>query len=942
MRYVLLSLCAATLSVVAAPAFAGDGIWTGTGPDGGTIGELLADPATPSTLYAGTTGGVFKSVDSGATWTRAQSGLGGFISNANSLRLAMDPADAATLYALNVFDTLFVSHDGAATWQPTGYAAPADDAVSAYAKSADGSIYLATYVGGMQVSHDGGATFAPSGTGLPLPAAVTIHAVAPSPVHAGVVLAETDDGLYRSTDSGAHWSLAQALPGYCQSCRFAFGSGDSVYFPANSLYRSGDGGATWTATATAAAGAIVAHPTLAGALCFVDDIGHVRCSSDGGTSSHDVSAGAVMANDTDAAQVLALAMSPIATDIQYLYAGTAQSGFFRANSAAVWTTGNNGLRANLIRSLAPHPHASGRILAGVADALAPSTGVFLTSDATATWAASNTGLRAQDIRSITYDPTTTASVGSTVVYATGRGSIDPAASGYPVNTGLYKSLDGGASWTNLGSGLPTPSGAPAPYVGLVRNLVFDPRSCASPPSGTAPCTSGPLRTLYATASGFPGATSRTHRIIKSTDAGATWSSADGLPADIDHATATQQWLQTIPLVIDPLHPQTLYVGTAPAYDTTQVSTPTIASGVFRSDDGGATWTQRSNGLPFYPGSATTHLDVLAMAIHPANPNVLWASAYNLNSVPHTGYAHVYKSTDGGASWVDSSTGISAGDIRQLLVDPSDPNTIYAAASGYFSNPTGVYKSSDGGATWHSISVGMENGGPTSVAIDPNDPAILYAGSSNGVSVLHQLADTDHDGVPDVVEMAGPNGGDANLDGIPDYQQADVVSAGIGTSSASWTPLAGDHAASPATAASYVTIDVTPATPGTCDQTVDAQTVDPASVPGDAIGGVPFQYSQALVRFELLRCPAATVTLTYASAAFANGWSMRYFGPATPGDDSTVGWHDLGAIAHRVNATTWQLQLTAGGFGSYRPASSGSILFEGGAAYSERIFANGFD
>jgi hypothetical protein len=373
----------------------------------------------------------------------------------------------------------------------------------------------------------------------------------------------------------------------------------------------------------------------------------------------------------------------------------------------------------------------------------------------------------------------------------------------------------------------------------------------SPPPGTAPCTSGPLRTLYATASGYPGTTSRTHRILKSTDAGATWSNIDGLPADIDHATPTRQWLQTIPLVIDPLHPQTLYVGTSPAYDITQVATPTIASGVFRSDDGGATWTPRSNGLPYYPGSATTHLDVFALAIHPTNPNVLWASAYNFSSLPHTGYAHIYKSTDGGATWADSSTGISAGDIRQLLVDPSDPNTIYAAAAGYFSNPTGVYKSSDGGATWHSISVGMENGGPTSVAIDPNDPSILYAGSSNGVSTLHQLADTDHDGVPDVVEMAGPNGGDANHDGIPDYQQADVVSTGIGASSASWTPLAADLAPSPATAASYVTINVTPATSGTCDQTVDAQTVDPASVPADAIGGVPFQYPQALVRFELL-------------------------------------------------------------------------------------------
>jgi len=939
MRYVL-SLGATLLCAAASPVIAGDGVWTGTGPDGGSVTELLADPATPSTLYAGSTGGVFKSIDSGTTWTRAQSGLGSFISYGTSQRLAMDPSDPATLYALNPFDALFVSHDGAATWLPTGYAVPSNDAASAFAKATDGSIYLATYFDGMLVSHDGGATFTPSGTGLPTPATTTIRAIAPSPIHAGVVLAETDDGLYRSTDSGAHWSLTQAVSGWCQGCRFAFGSGDRVYFPASTLYRSDDGGASWAATATSAAGAIVAHPTLADALCFVDGIGHVRCSANGGDSSNDVSVGAIMANGTDDAQVVALAMVPTATEIQYLYAGTAQSGFFRGSSPTAWVAGNNGLRANLIRSLAPHPHANGRVLAGIADAQAPSTGVFLTTDATASWAASNIGLRAQDIRSLTYDPTTTASVGSTVVYATGRGSIDPTA--YPVNSGLYKSLDGGASWTNLGSGLPTPPGWPAPFIGLVRNLALDPRSCASPPSGTAPCTSGPLRTLYATASGYTDTTTRTFRVIKSTDAGTTWSSTDSLPVDIDHNLATQQSLTVVPIAIDPLHPQTLYVGTSPSYDVTQLTTPTIASGVFRSDDGGATWIQRSNGLPFYPGSATTHLDILSLAIHPTHPDVLWASAYNLNALPHTDSAHIYKSIDGGASWVDSSTGISAGDIRQLLVDPADPNTIYAAAGGYFSNPTGVYKSSDGGATWHSISVGMENGGPTSVAIDPFDPATLYAGASNGVSVLHQLADSDHDGVPDIVEMAGPNGGDANHDGVPDYQQADVVSTGVGASLAGWTPLGADRAAAPADASSYVTISVAPSTAGTCDQTVDAQTVDPASVPADAIAGMPFQYPQALVRFELLRCPAATVTLHYAGAAFASGWSMRYFGPSTPGDDSTVGWHDLGAIAHRVDAQTWQLQLTAGSFGSYRPASSGSILFEGGPAYSERIFANGFD
>lgn len=919
---------------IAPLAHAGEGVWTGNGPDGGAIAGLLIDPVTPATLYASTVGGLFKSVDSGASWTRAQNGLGSFIAYGDSQALLLDASASATLFAVNADGGLSVSHDGATSWLPTGYQPAMGDAIKAIAKSpgAAGTVYLGTYGSGVLVSHDGGASFGSTGTGLP--AGTAIAALATHPSTAGVVLAYIDlSGIYRSTDSGLHWSLAQQTSGSSQYNNFSFGAGNSVYFAATSLYRSGDGGATWSTTASSGVGPVAAHPSVANLVYFVDSANHARMSSDGGASSSDISAGSIMANDTDNASISALALAPTTTGVQYVYAGTGEAGVFRRDSGGTWTSTNQGLRANDIRAIAPHPSARGRLIAGVADATSPSPGIFLSTDAANSWAPSNAGVRAQDIRSLSYDPTSTATVGSSIVYATGRGST---VGGVNVNGGLYKSSNGGASWSNIDNGLPA-FFASSHYIGLVRSLVLDPRSCASPPPGSAPCTSGPLQTLYADASGR----SSTFRLIKSIDAGANWTNIDGLPPSIASGDDAEQDVLPIALVIDPLNPQHLYTGTFANFAPAFVATPSISSGVFRSDDGGATWNLRSTGLPFYPGSTTTHLDVMSLALNPQNPDVLWASSYNEATAP-LGYSHIYKSVDGGANWSDSSSGISAGDIRQIVVDPANPANVYAAASGSVANPAGVYKSSDGGVTWRSISAGMQNAGPSSIAIDPFDPTVLYAGTPSGVWSLHQLPDSDGDGVPDVVEQAGPNGGDANGDGIPDYLQANVASVAAGSGTAGhWTP---DTSATPNApdSGSYFTISVIPGTAGTCAQAVDAQAIDPSLLPADVDAGVPELHSLSLVRFELLACPSADIVIHFSNASFNSGWSFRYYGPSTPGDDTSIAWHALGSGATRMDAQTWKLHLASGRFGSYRPASSNSILFEGGPAYSERIFANGFD
>ena len=105
-------------------------------------------------------------------------------------------------------------------------------------------------------------------------------------------------------------------------------------------------------------------------------------------------------------------------------------------------------------------------------------------------------------------------------------------------------------------------------------------------------------------------------------------------------------------------------------------------GVFRTTDGGASWTALSLRLD------PIHGCLVSLAIDSQNPGTLYA-----------GGPGIFKTTDGGSSWtqVNSSSGISV-----LAIDPQNPETIYAVgatAATSFDVPAGLLRSTDGGATW---------------------------------------------------------------------------------------------------------------------------------------------------------------------------------------------------------------------------------------------------
>lgn len=114
MRLSIRVLCG-IVAAVALGAVANAQQLSGGGPPGGNVWSVVIDPRNPSTVYAAS-GGVFKSIDGGATWTLASAGLTG--PRPPVLALAIDPSNSAVLYA-GTDRGVFKSSNGGQTWVPS-------------------------------------------------------------------------------------------------------------------------------------------------------------------------------------------------------------------------------------------------------------------------------------------------------------------------------------------------------------------------------------------------------------------------------------------------------------------------------------------------------------------------------------------------------------------------------------------------------------------------------------------------------------------------------------------------------------------------------------------------------------------------------------------------------------------------------------------------------
>jgi photosystem II stability/assembly factor-like uncharacterized protein len=203
-------------------------------------------------------------------------------------------------------------------------------------------------------------------------------------------------------------------------------------------------------------------------------------------------------------------------------------------------------------------------------------------------------------------------------------------------------------------------------------------------------------------------------IWKSTNNGTTWT-----PIFEGQAVSTFG-----DLAIAPSNPDIIWAGTGEQQNRQSTS---WGNGVYRSTDGGETWTHL--GL-----EQTRHIG--KVVVHPTNPDVAYVAALG-NLWKASADRGVFKTDDAGQSWrkvlfVDTLTG-----VVDLVMDPTDPNTLYAAAYQRLRRTwgfngggpaTGIYKTSDGGQTWRELTAGIPAGdkGRIGLAVSITNPQVLNA------------------------------------------------------------------------------------------------------------------------------------------------------------------------------------------------------------------------
>ncbi len=314
---------------------------------------------------------------------------------------------------------------------------------------------------------------------------------------------------------------------------------------------------------------------------------------------------------------------------------------------------------------------------------------------------------------------------------------------------VYKSFNRAGAWSRNGKGLNSP---------VINDLVFAPNNTsvmyAATQDGVFKSTDGGLNWVYAATNRTPNLSlvaalavdpSNPNIVYAVTQFGFVFKSVNGGQSWELKNTGLDGVFSGLAILIDPASPNTLYLGTN--------------NGVYKSSNGAGNWTPVNNGLRVMPGFPVPRVNRLLL--HPTNSSTIYAAteqgvfissnAAGSWTVSNNGFggalpvralafdptnpqrlyagaSGVFKSTDGGATWVAHNNGLIptgqtiAALVRALAIDPTAPTTLYAVTAR-----DGVYKSTDGGLSWSAANSGLNNSIVNTILVEPTNPSNMFLG-----------------------------------------------------------------------------------------------------------------------------------------------------------------------------------------------------------------------